>query len=102
MPYEDPFNDIVEIPYAYKVMNTFEDFIPRVKLRRKQQEFNPYKFLNRSLVFQMCNQVQVIFKLLVWSITLKWNFSTKEFIFDPGGLININFRRWVRFEDESF
>ena len=51
MPYEDPFNDIVEIPYAYKVMNTFEDFIPRVKLKRKQQDFNPYKFLNRSLVF---------------------------------------------------
>ena len=34
--YKDPFDDVVEIPYAYKVMNAFIDFIPRVKLRRKQ------------------------------------------------------------------
>ena len=51
MPYKDPFDDVVEMPYAYKVMNAFEDFIPRVKLRRKQQEFSLYKFKNRSFVF---------------------------------------------------
>ena len=55
MPYKDPFDEVVEIPYTYKVMNAFDDFIPRVKLRGKQQEFNPYKIKNRSLVFQMCN-----------------------------------------------
>ena len=36
MPYKDPFDYVIEITYAYKVKNTFEDFIPQVKLRRKQ------------------------------------------------------------------
>ena len=49
----------------------------------------------------MCNQVQVLLKLLMWIISLKWKFSIKKYVFDPGGLININVRRWVRFEDES-
>ena len=31
--YEDPFDDIVEMPYAYKVKSTFGDFIPRVKFK---------------------------------------------------------------------
>ena len=52
-------------------------------------------------MIQICNQVQVLLKLLVWVITLKWKFSIKEFVFDPGGLVNINFKRWVKFEDES-
>ena len=39
--YEDPFDNIVEILYAYKVKNTFKDFIPIMK----HQEFLPYEFV---------------------------------------------------------
>ena len=40
-------------------------------------------------MFQMCNQVQVMLKLLVWINTLKEKFSTKEFVFNPRGFMNI-------------
>ena len=96
MPYKDPFDDVIEVPYAYK--RIYRGFIHSkknlryscFKFRRKQQEFNPYKFVNRSCIFQMCNQVQVMLKLLVWIIILKEKFSTKEFVFNPGGFMNLS------------
>ena len=44
----------------------------------------------KSFMFQLLNQVQVILKLLVWIITLKEKFSTKGFVFDPGGFISFS------------
>ena len=38
----------------------------------------------------MHNKVQVMLKLLVWINTLKKKFSTKEFMFDPRGFMNLS------------
>ena len=96
MSYEDPFEDMGKVPYAYKRIYGFftrskENLrYSYFKFRRKQQESNAYKFMNRSSIFQMRNQVQVILKLLVWIITLKKKFLTNEFVFDPRGSITLS------------
>ena len=54
-PYEDPFDDIVEIRYAYKVKITFDEFIPRVKFKMKHQRFLPYEFMKTSSTFEVHN-----------------------------------------------
>ena len=41
-------------------------------------------------IFQVWNQVQAVLKLLMWILTLKENYSTKEFVFDPGGIIDLS------------
>ena len=38
----------------------------------------------------MCNQVQVILKLLMWILISKEKYSTKEFGFDPGGILDLS------------
>ena len=96
MPYKDPFDDVVEVPYNYK--RIYEVFIHSkknlrysyFKFRTKQQESNAYKFMNRSSIFQMRNQVQVMLNLLVWIITSKERFSTNEFVFDHEGSITLS------------
>ena len=96
MPYEDLFEDMAEVPYAYKRIYGFFTRSKEnlryscLKFRRKQQESNPYKFMNRSSIFQMCNQFQVMLKLLMWIITSKERFSTNEFVFDPGGYATLS------------
>ena len=46
--------------------------------------------MNLSSIFQVCNQVQVILKLLMWILTLKEKYSTKEFVFDPRGILDVS------------
>ena len=60
------------------------------KFRRKQQELNAYKFINGSSMFHKCKQVQIVLKLFVRIITSKKWFSIKEFVFDPGVIINLS------------
>ena len=90
-PYKDPFDDVVEVPYAYKSIHG--GFIHSkknlryscCKYKRKQPEFQAYKFVNGSSMFQVCKQVQVVLKLFVWIRPSKKKFSSKLFVFDPGG-----------------
>ena len=115
MSYKDPFGDIIEVPYTFKdfipsvkyekeiqYLISFKG-IYRVftrskknlryscfKFKRKQQESNAYKFMNRSSIFQMRNQVQVMLKLLVWIITSNERFSTNEFVFDLRASITLS------------
>ena len=74
-PYEDLFDDIVEIPYAYKVKSTFDDFIHRVKFKMKHQEFLPYEFIKTNSTFEVINQIQ-------------FNLQFIKFVFDLGGLMD--------------
>ena len=41
-------------------------------------------------MFYKCKKVQIILKLFVRIITLKKWFSTNEFVFDPGGFMNLS------------
>ena len=95
MPYNDPFDDVVEVPYTYERIN--RGFILSkknlryscFKFKRKQPELNAYKFMNGSSMYQGCKQVQIVLKLFVWIGTSKKKFSTQIFVFDPGGYLNI-------------
>ena len=95
MPYEDPFEDMVEVPYAYKRMYGFFTCSKEnlryscFKFKRKQPEFNAYKFMNGSSIYQVCKQVHIVLKLFMWIGTPKKKFSTQMFVFDPGGYLNI-------------
>ena len=93
MPYKDPFDDVIEVPYSYKRIYGFFTCSKEnlryscFKFRRKKQEFKYYKFMNTSSTFRISNQV--VLKLLMWSITSKEMFSTKKFIFDPRGFMTL-------------
>ena len=95
IPYNDPFDDEVEVPYTYEGINGGFILSKKnlrylcFKFKRKQPEFNAYKFMNGSSIYQVCKQVHIILKLFVWIGTSKMNFSTQMFVFDPGGYLNI-------------
>ena len=119
MPYKDSFDDVVEMHYkvkntfedfipSMKYEKELQYFISFkgifgvlirskknvryscFKFRRKQQEFNAYKLTNRSSMFHKCKQVQIVLKLFLRIITSKKWFSTKEFMFDPAGFMNLS------------
>ena len=91
MPYKDPFDDIVEVSYPFKgfrgvlIHNKKNIRHKCFKFRRKQQEYNSYKFEKISSTFQVWNQVQVALMLHSHE-----KFSTKKFVFDPGGNSNLS------------
>ena len=66
-----------------------DDFIPRVKFKMKHQEFLPYKFMKTSSMFKVHNQVQFNLQFIEWIFTSKEKLSTKEFVFDPGGFMDL-------------
>ena len=69
IPHNDPFDDVVEVPYAYKGINGGFILSKKnlryscFKFKRKQPEFNAYKFMNGSFIYQVCKQVQIVLKL---------------------------------------
>ena len=91
MPYKDPFDDFVEVTYAFK--GIYGVFIhckkngrySCFKFRRKLQEYNSYKFVNLSSLLQLCNQPRVVLKL-----HSKEMISSKKFVFDPRGIMNLS------------
>ena len=95
MPYNDPFDDVVEVPYAYDgisggfILSKKNLRYAYFKFKRKQSEFNAYKFMNGSSMYQVCKQVHIVLKLFMWIGTPKKKFSTQMFVFDPGGHLNI-------------
>ena len=86
MPYKDPFDDIVEVSYAFKgilgvLIHSKKNIRHKCfKFRRKPQEYNSYKFEKISSTFQIWNQVQVALMLHSHE-----KFLTKKIVFDPGG-----------------
>ena len=86
MPYKDPFDDIVEVSYAFKgirgvLIHSKKNIRHKYfKFKRNLQEYNSYKFEKISSTFQVWNQVQVA--LMLHS---QEKFSTKKFVFDPRG-----------------
>ena len=86
MPYKDPFDDIVEVSYAFEgirgvLIHSKKNIRHKCfKFRRKPQEYNSYKFEKIRSTFQVWNQVQVALMLHSHE-----KFSTKNFVFDPGG-----------------
>ena len=95
IPYNDPFDDVVEVPYAYEGINGGFILSKKnlryscFKFKSKQPEFNAYKFMNGSSKSQVCKQVHTILKLFVWIGTSKKKFLTQMFVFDPGGYLNM-------------
>ena len=95
MPYNNPFDDLVEVPYAYKGINGGFILSKKnlryscFKFKRKQPEFNAYKFMNGSCKSQVCKQVHTVLKLFVWISTSKKKFLTQMFVFDPRGYLNM-------------
>ena len=95
IPYNDPFDDVVEVPYAYKGINGGFILSKKnlryscFKFKRKQPELNAHKFMNGSSMYQVCKQVHIVLKLFMWIGTSKKKFSTQMFVFDPGGYLNI-------------
>ena len=91
MPYKDPFDEIVEVSHTFRgirgVLICSKKNIRHkcFKFRRKPQEYNSYKFEKMSSTFQVWNQVQVA--LILHSHE---KFSTKKFVFDPGGNSNLS------------
>ena len=86
MPYKDPFDDIVQVSYAFKgirgvLIHSKKNIRHKCfKFRRKPQEYNSYKFEKISSTFQVWDQVQVALMLHSHE-----KFSTKNFVFDPKG-----------------
>ena len=84
MPYKDPFDDIVEVSYAFNrirgvLIHSKKNIRHKYfKFRRKPQEYNSYKIEKISYTLQVWNQVQVA--LMLHSHEM---FSTKKFMFDP-------------------
>ena len=60
MPYNDPFDDVAEVPYAYEGINGGFILSKKnlryscFKFKRKQSEFNAYNFMNGSSMYQVC------------------------------------------------
>ena len=96
IPYNDPFDDVVKVPYAYEGINGGFILYKKnlryacFKFKRKHSEFNAHKYKNGSSMYQVCKQVQIVLKLFVWIGTSKKKFSTQMFVFDPGGYLNIS------------
>ena len=95
IPYNDPFDDVVEVPYAYEginggfILNKKNLRYACFKFKRKHSEFNAHKFKNGSSMYQGCKQVQIVLKLFVWIGISKKKFLTQMFLFDPGGYLNM-------------
>ena len=95
IPYNDPFDDVFEVPYAYEginggfILNKKNLRYSCFKFKRKQPKFNAHKFMNRSSLYQVYKQVQIVLKLFVWIGNSKKKFSAQMFVFDPGGYLNI-------------
>ena len=88
---KDTFDEFAEVSYTFKgIYGVFIRSKKNIrysyfKFRRKPQEYNFYKFMNLSSLFKVCNQVEVFLKL-----HSKEKFSSKEFVFDPGGILDLS------------
>ena len=69
LPYKDPFDDIVEVFYAFKgirgvLIHSKKNIRHKcIEFRCKPQEYNSYKFEKISSTFQVWDQVQVALML---------------------------------------